>query len=142
MCLVESTKVFKSIKALDFLQLQKLGILLVGVSIISIKQHCLFIVKSNLHPKLDLQCIPPLLSLGIIEEAIHLLSVINISAELLSSRLVDEFIIMCIISKLYWSIVHHHLHGFQSYTTIFPIDQYFMDLVEFLDDTVIFDVLE
>ena len=51
-------------------------------------------VKRNIYPKLDVHCIPLLISLGIIEEAVNLLSVLHISAELLPSRIVDEVIIM------------------------------------------------
>ena len=61
-------------------------------------------VRRNLHPKLDLHCINFLLSLGIIGEAVHLLSFLHISAELLPSSLVNEVIIMCILGKLYWVI--------------------------------------
>ena len=58
-------------------------------------------VKRNIHPKLDVYCIPFLLSLGSIEEAVHILSVPHISAELLTYRLVNEVIIMCILGKVY-----------------------------------------
>ena len=106
--LVDSTKRFKSIEVVYFLQLNKLSILPVGASIISIKHHFLFMVRRNLHPKLDLHCITFLLSLGIIGEAVHLLSFLHISAELLPSSLVNEVIIMCILGKVYWVILPHH----------------------------------
>ena len=64
--------------------------------------------KTNIHPKLDLQCIPLLFSLVSIEKAVHLLSVLHISAELLPSRIFDEVIIMCILGKVYLVIVPHH----------------------------------
>ena len=92
MCLVNIAKVFKSVEVVDFLQFQEHSILSVGVSIISIKHHCLVVVTSNIHPKIDLCCILFLISLGSLEEAVHLLSVIHTAAELLPSSLVDEVI--------------------------------------------------
>ena len=64
--------------------------------------------KSNLHPKLDFHCIPLLFSLGSIEEVVHLLSFLHISADLLPSMIVDEVIIMCILGKVYLFIMPHH----------------------------------
>ena len=85
-CLVDRTKGFKIIEVIDLPQFQEISILQVGVSIISIKHHCLIVITRNLHPKLDLHYITSLLSLGSLEEAVHILSVIHISKELLSSR--------------------------------------------------------
>ena len=51
-------------------------------------------VTSNLHPKLDIHCIPLMFSLVSLEEAVHIISVILIAAELLPYRLIDEVIIM------------------------------------------------
>ena len=98
--------------------------------------------KRNLHTELDLYFIPSLLRLVSIEEEFNLLSVIHVSAELLKSRLAEEVISICILGKLYWFIVPHHLHGLPSDEPIFPIDQYFIALIGFLDETVICDILE
>ena len=65
-------------------------------------------VTSDIHPKIDLPCIPFLLIIGSLEEAVHILSVINIEVELLPSRLVYKVIIICIIGKVYWIIAPHH----------------------------------
>ena len=100
-CLADRTKGFKSIDVLDLIQLQELSILAVDVSIISIKQNCLLMVTRNIHPKINLHCIPLMLSLGNLEEAVNLLRVIHIAEDLLKSRLVDDVIIMCILGKLY-----------------------------------------
>ena len=83
------------------LQFQEISILPVGVYFISTKHYLLLMVTRNLHPKLDLHCITSLLSLGSLEEAVHLLSVLHIAAELLPSRLVDEVIIMFILVKVH-----------------------------------------
>ena len=71
---------------------------------IRIKHHYLLMVTRNIQPKLDLNCIPLLLSLVSLEEAVHLLSFFHIAAELLPSRIVDEVITICILGKVYWVI--------------------------------------
>ena len=78
-CLVDSTEVFKSIGVVYLLQFQELGILPVGVSIISTKHRCLLIITINIHPKLDLHCVPFLLRLGSLDEDVRLLSVLHIA---------------------------------------------------------------
>ena len=99
----------------------------VGVFIISTKHHFLLIVTRDIYPKLDLHCIPLLVTLGRFEEADHLLGALHIVAELLPFRIFYEVIIMCIIDKLYWVIAHHHRHRITSDGPILPIDQHFMD---------------
>ena len=94
MCLADRTKVFKRMEVVDFLQFQEISILTVNVSVISIKHHCLLMVTRNLHPKLELHCFTSLLSIGSLEEAVHILSVILTAAEMLPYRLIDEVIIM------------------------------------------------
>ena len=106
--LVDRTKGLKMIKVVDFLQLQDLSILPVGVSIISIKNHYLLIVTRNIHSKIDPQCIILMLSLGSLEEAVNLISVLDVSTDLLPSRLVYEVIITCLLVKLDWIIDPHH----------------------------------
>ena len=106
--LVDRTKGLKMIKVVDFLQLQDLSILPVGVSIISIKNHYLLIVTGNIHSKTDPQCIILMLSLGSLEEAVCLLIVLHIAVEHLPSSIVDEVIIICILGKVYWFIAPHH----------------------------------
>ena len=63
---------------------------------------------SNIHTKLDIYCVPLMLSLGSLEEAVHLISVLDVSTELLPSRLVYEVIITCLLVKLDWIIDPHH----------------------------------
>ena len=89
-CLDDSTKGFKRIKVVDLLQLQELRIIPVGVYIISIKHHCLLMITRNIHPKIDIIRITLLLSLGILKEAVHLISVLHIEAEIISSRIVPD----------------------------------------------------
>ena len=125
-CLSDITKLFKRIQVVDLLQLQELSILPVGISIIIIKHHCLLMVTINLHPKLDLHCITLLLILDSLDEAVRILIVLHIAADLLPYRLINEVIIMCILYKVYWFIEPHHLQGFPSYIPIFPIDHYFI----------------
>ena len=48
-----------------------------------------------------------MLSLFILEEVVHSISVLHIAAELLPSRLVDEVIFLCILGKVYWVIAPH-----------------------------------
>ena len=69
-CLADRTKGFKRIKVVYLLLFQELSILPVHVFIISIKHHCL----------LDLRCISSLLSLGSLEEVVHLLKAFHIPA--------------------------------------------------------------
>ena len=107
-CLADSTKGFERIGVVDFLQFQEIRIFPVGVSIISIEPHCLLMVTRNFYPKLDIRYIPSLLSLDSLGEAVHILGVFHIAAELLPFRIVDEFIIMCILGKVYWVIATHH----------------------------------
>ena len=83
-------------------------------------------VTSNIHPKIDLNCIPSLFSLGIFDQAAHILNVIHIAAEILPSRLLDEVIIMCILGKLYQVIVPNHLQGISSDGPIYPTNQDFI----------------
>ena len=106
--LVDRTKGLKMIKVVDFLQLQDLSILPVGVSIIRIKNHYLLIFTGDIHSKIDPQCIILMLSLGSLEEAVCLLIVLHIAVEHLPSSIVDEVIIMCILGKVYWVIAPHH----------------------------------
>ena len=108
MCIFDRTKGFKRTKVVYFLQFQELSTCTVGVYIISIKYHFLLMATRNLHTKIDLKCIPLMLSLGRLEEVVHIIIVLHIAAALLPSRLVDEVIIMCILGKVYWVIAPHH----------------------------------
>ena len=108
------------------LQFQDLRTLPVGVYIISTKHHCILKLMSNLHPKLYLHCITLMLIIGSLDYAVDLLSVLQIAAELLPSRLVNEVIIMCILGKVYWVIAPHPSYGIPSDRPTFPIDQNFI----------------
>ena len=47
------------------------------VSVLCIKHHPLLVVTRYLHPKLDIYCVTALLSLGILEKAVHILVLLD-----------------------------------------------------------------
>ena len=64
-------------------------------------------VTRNLHPKIDLHCVPLLLRLVSLEEVVRILSIIHIAADLLPSSLVNEVNITCLIGKVHCVIAPH-----------------------------------
>ena len=47
----------------------------------------------DLHPKLDIYCVPTLLILGSLEEVVHLLDIIDVAMDFLPPRLIHKVIV-------------------------------------------------
>ena len=95
-CAVERPKIIKAAKLVVF-YFKYISICTVCVSIVGIKHHRLLLVARYLHPKLDVDYITMIISLGILERVVYLLGVLDLETELLLPRLIQKFIVSCIL---------------------------------------------
>ena len=86
-------KRIKGVEVVDLFEFKDLSILTVVVSIVGIKYHRLLMTTKDLHPKLDIYCVPTLLILGSLEEVVHLLDIIDVAMDFLPPRLIHKVIV-------------------------------------------------
>ena len=99
------------------------GILPLGVLVLSIEEQCMFAIAWNLKTALASGCCAAGMQLGLVDQPDQLVALMGKSSELLPTLLIEQTIVMSMLSACDGVILANDVEWLCSDLTIFPLQQ-------------------